>query len=173
MNTTTITGIFGNILPVNSSGAVDILFSPRGEVITQGLTADKIILWVRDVTQDGGINLNNPLPAGDHSLIVVYTHTGLIAAHQVYTGANTFATSGVVPGASTTVTLNTVSDIAVNDYLILDPDNAAVRETEQVISVNAPMNQITLGQVVSTHNAGFRVISDPYSYVRNAKSSGM
>jgi prepilin-type N-terminal cleavage/methylation domain-containing protein len=55
----------------------DIMFAPSGPVIgTLGATTGKIILWVRDSTQD-------PANPGHQALITVYTRTGLIAAHPV------------------------------------------------------------------------------------------
>jgi hypothetical protein len=54
----------------------DILFSPAGAVVGQGAGNNKIILWVRDVSQQSNID-NNPV------LISIYTRSGLIAAHPV------------------------------------------------------------------------------------------
>jgi prepilin-type N-terminal cleavage/methylation domain-containing protein len=55
----------------------DIMFAPSGSVVgTLGGTTGKIILWMRDSTQD-------PINPGHQALITVYTRTGLIAAHQV------------------------------------------------------------------------------------------
>jgi len=54
----------------------DILFSPSGAVVGSAAGSDKIILWVRDVTQPN-VTDNNPL------LVCIYTRSGLIAAHPV------------------------------------------------------------------------------------------
>jgi prepilin-type N-terminal cleavage/methylation domain-containing protein len=55
----------------------DILFSPSGTVQNLlGSSNGKIILWVRDVSQD-------PDQPGEQSLITVYTRSGVIAAHPV------------------------------------------------------------------------------------------
>ncbi|HJT75958.1 MAG TPA: type II secretion system protein [Gemmataceae bacterium] len=91
-----------------AGGGMNILFSPGGGVLTDpslsaGTSPEKIILWVRDVPQNadatafpdprGGNPLGAPpvavgTPPADpksvpteQSLIVVYSRTGLIAAH--------------------------------------------------------------------------------------------
>jgi prepilin-type N-terminal cleavage/methylation domain-containing protein len=56
----------------NGVTVYDIMFSPSGPVMRQGLINGRIILWVRDVSMDGLM--------GDQTLITVYTRTGLIAA---------------------------------------------------------------------------------------------
>jgi prepilin-type N-terminal cleavage/methylation domain-containing protein len=58
----------------NPDGSIDIVFNPSGSMI--GGSNDKVILWVRDVTQD----INNP---GDQVLITIYIRTGLVAAFEV------------------------------------------------------------------------------------------
>jgi hypothetical protein len=54
----------------------DIMFSPSGAIVGSGAANDKIILWVRDVTQPN-VTDNSPI------LVCVYTRSGLIAAHPV------------------------------------------------------------------------------------------
>lgn len=54
---------------------LEVLFAPAGGVVGRGTGSDKIILWVRDRTVDH--------PNGSPTLIVIYTRTGLIAAHPV------------------------------------------------------------------------------------------
>jgi prepilin-type N-terminal cleavage/methylation domain-containing protein len=49
----------------------DIVFSPQGALMRQGLGYGRIIMWVRDVSLDG--------LQGDQTLITVYSRTGLIA----------------------------------------------------------------------------------------------
>ncbi len=93
---------------VAAGGTLDILFSPTGGVvanpsISNGASPEKFILWVRDVPQNAdatafpdprGGNPSGipPVPIGtpptdpkavptEQSLIVVYSRTGLIAAH--------------------------------------------------------------------------------------------
>jgi hypothetical protein len=92
-STTTKSVIQGDQLP---SGLVnfDILFTPSGAVTragAQGAQGAKIILWLRDVTQDAAT-------PGEQFLVVVYTRTGLIAVHPVDTTNPTnpydFATDG-------------------------------------------------------------------------------
>jgi hypothetical protein len=61
---------------------LDILFDQTGQVIgTTGRAANRISLWVRDVS------LGDPgpdkLPPGDNVLITIYTRSGLIASHPV------------------------------------------------------------------------------------------
>jgi hypothetical protein len=54
----------------------DIVFSPAGEVLRVGGTTGKVILWVRDATQDAS-------KPGDQILVTVYSRTGLISTHPV------------------------------------------------------------------------------------------
>jgi len=54
----------------------DILFSPSGALVGSAAGNDKVILWVRDVTQPN-VTDNNPV------LVCIYTRSGLIAAHPV------------------------------------------------------------------------------------------
>jgi hypothetical protein len=61
-------------LPANSP-PIDILFAPSGAVLLSGAN-DKIVLWVRDVTQDA----NTP---GDQWLVTVSARNGSVAAYQV------------------------------------------------------------------------------------------
>jgi prepilin-type N-terminal cleavage/methylation domain-containing protein len=64
--------------PVNgNNNAIDILFGPTGAVLTN-TGSDRIILWVRDVTQNTAFD-------GNPTLIVVYLRSGLIAAYPVNT----------------------------------------------------------------------------------------
>jgi prepilin-type N-terminal cleavage/methylation domain-containing protein len=65
---------YGNPLQANVLGSIDILFSPAGSVL--GQPSDKVILWVRDVTQDAAA-------PGDQTLITVFVRTGFIAAFPV------------------------------------------------------------------------------------------
>jgi len=58
------------------AGTLDIIFSPAGGVISQGITQDRIIFWVRDVS------LDNPQD-GEPVLICIDVRTGFISAHPV------------------------------------------------------------------------------------------
>jgi prepilin-type N-terminal cleavage/methylation domain-containing protein len=79
---------FGNPLPPLTNGAVEIMFSPKGEVL--GNTgASRIILWVHDTTLSDAFQ-------GSPSLIVVYPRSGQIAAYEVNTN-NTFTTGNGLP----------------------------------------------------------------------------
>ncbi len=82
------TGLFNPILgrsriTPEANGYLNILFAPSGEVLGKGASTGKIILWVRDISQD---NLE-----GDQTLIAVYTRTGMIAA-QPADPSNNYAT---------------------------------------------------------------------------------
>jgi prepilin-type N-terminal cleavage/methylation domain-containing protein len=71
---------YGYSLPLNmdSNGQplfLDILFSPRGEVLGNPGT-DKIILWLRDMSQPSEFS-------GSPTLIVVFTRSGRIGAYPV------------------------------------------------------------------------------------------
>lgn len=67
--------IYGNPIPRNSDGSVDILFSPRGEVLNNP-GSDKIILWLRDMNQPSEFG-------GSPILIVVFVRSGRIGAYPV------------------------------------------------------------------------------------------
>jgi prepilin-type N-terminal cleavage/methylation domain-containing protein len=70
---------YGSLLPPGPGNAVDILFSPFGEVL--GNTgSDRLILWVRDVTLSDG---QNPELNGSPTLIVIAPRSGSIAAYPV------------------------------------------------------------------------------------------
>jgi prepilin-type N-terminal cleavage/methylation domain-containing protein len=80
-----------NLPPLNPW--FDILFSPSGAVVGPGAAYDKIILWVRDMTQAQATD-NEP------RLVCIYTRTGTIATHAVDPGGSsggsyyTFTTDG-------------------------------------------------------------------------------
>jgi type II secretory pathway pseudopilin PulG len=81
-------GQYGNPVPPGPNGAVDILFSPKGEVLSN-TGNPRIILWVHDTT------LGSPA-LGSPTLIVVYPRSGQIAAYDVntdpnYAGGNPYA----------------------------------------------------------------------------------
>jgi prepilin-type N-terminal cleavage/methylation domain-containing protein len=64
----------------------DIMFLPSGGVRNTGFAGNKIILWVRDINQPASAS------APGHTLIVIYTSTGLIAAHPVdFTSADRYS----------------------------------------------------------------------------------
>jgi prepilin-type N-terminal cleavage/methylation domain-containing protein len=67
----------------------DVVFAPSGSVTRAGGQSGKIILWMRDVTQD------TPNP-GTMFFVVIYTRTGTIAVHPVAGSGNpySFATDG-------------------------------------------------------------------------------
>jgi prepilin-type N-terminal cleavage/methylation domain-containing protein len=62
--------------PVDASGNISILFAPSGAVIGSGAANDKIIFWVRDISQPSPLD-NFPV------LVCVYTRSGTIAAQPV------------------------------------------------------------------------------------------
>jgi prepilin-type N-terminal cleavage/methylation domain-containing protein len=66
---------YNNPLPRNADNSLDILFSPRGEVLGNPGT-DKIILWLRDMSQPSEFS-------GSPTLIVVFTRSGRIGAYPV------------------------------------------------------------------------------------------
>jgi hypothetical protein len=81
---TTTNSTYGNILPmVPGSGVVDLTFNPSGQAsIAGGRTMGTVIFWVRG-TQPGDT---------EQTLVVVYTTTGMIAAHPVGTsGADPYS----------------------------------------------------------------------------------
>jgi hypothetical protein len=64
------------------------------------------------------------------------------------------------------------TDITPGSYLILDP-GTTVGETVLVTAVSG--NVLTLAQVQNLHTAAGQpvVVSDPYSFTRDGRSSGM
>jgi type II secretory pathway pseudopilin PulG len=68
---------YGNPLPIDPvTGTIDILFGPSGAVVGRAQGSDRIILWVRDVTQGSVFD-------GQPTLVTVYGRTGFIAAQPV------------------------------------------------------------------------------------------
>jgi prepilin-type N-terminal cleavage/methylation domain-containing protein len=80
--------------PATSGGGLDIIFSPNGNVIGQWTDIDKVILFVRDYTDQ------DVKTGGSPALVGVQTRTGFIAAHPVdpidaYSRFNTPRDSGL------------------------------------------------------------------------------
>jgi len=80
--------------PPATGGGFDIIFSPNGNVIGQWTDIDKIILFVRDYTDQ------DVKTGGSPALVGVQTRTGFIAAHPVdpidaYSRFNTPRDSGL------------------------------------------------------------------------------
>lgn len=66
--------------PTSPDPYYDIVFTPSGQVVGNiGANNGKIILWVRDSSQD-------PDQPGDQTLVTVFTRSGLIAAFPVDLG---------------------------------------------------------------------------------------
>ena len=63
-----------------ATGNFDILFAPWGTVLGSAGQSGKVVLWVRDSTQD-------PATTIEQSLITVFTRSGLIASYEVDTGS--------------------------------------------------------------------------------------
>jgi hypothetical protein len=79
---------FNSPLAANADGSVDVLFSPKGEVLGN-IGAPQIIFWVHDTTQTDAFQ-------GAPSLIAVFPRSGKIAAYEVnpdstFTGSNGLA----------------------------------------------------------------------------------
>src|SRR5207302_5844607 len=60
---------------------LDILFAASGAILGPAGRTGKIILWVRDETQD-------PATPGEQTLITVFTRNGLIASYTVDVGTS-------------------------------------------------------------------------------------
>lgn len=70
--------------PNTGGPALDLLFSPSGAMLSRGspsVGVGKVVLWVRDYTQD--LDPATSIPQGENALITIYTRTGLTAAHAV------------------------------------------------------------------------------------------
>jgi prepilin-type N-terminal cleavage/methylation domain-containing protein len=62
---------------INNQTFYEVLFSPAGGVVGKGTSSnDKIILWVRDATQDSPTD-------GEPALVTIHIRTGMIAIHPV------------------------------------------------------------------------------------------
>lgn len=77
-----------------TGGGLDIIFSPNGNVVGQWTSIDKVILFVRDYTDQ------DVKTGGSPALVGVQTRTGFIAAHPVdpidaYSRFNTPRDSGL------------------------------------------------------------------------------
>jgi prepilin-type N-terminal cleavage/methylation domain-containing protein len=161
---TSTNSVYNSPLPVNpATGNIDIVFGPSGDIIGQGATSNKVVLWVRDVTQE-------TLTPGEQTLITAYVRTGLIAAHPVDTSISTALASNVSPGTHVQVALVSTANIAPGAYLVLEP-GTSTQETELVTAVSG--NSVTLAQVLNAHAANGQVVSDPYSFTRDGRSSGL
>jgi prepilin-type N-terminal cleavage/methylation domain-containing protein len=161
---------FGDPLPADPyTGNIDIVFSPGGPVIGRGTSTGKITLWVKDTTQ--------PATADNQKLIVVYTRTGFIGAHPVNLAANTTLAAAAAPG-STTITVTNPAGIDPGSYLVIvDPVSPPTQELVQVSTSWTPgsTNVLLNGTVMNPagHPAGATVVSDPYTYTRDGRSSGL
>jgi hypothetical protein len=73
------------------------------------------------------------------------------------------------------ITVANAGGISVGDYLIIDANSngppQTFQETQQVINIAG--NTLTFGQMMFSHTPPYRVVSDPYSYVRSAQGSGI
>lgn len=69
-----------NTVPTGSN-TIDILFSPLGGVVGWTAAADKIQLWVRDISEDQ-VSSNGPFN-GEQTVITIYVRTGFISAQRV------------------------------------------------------------------------------------------
>jgi prepilin-type N-terminal cleavage/methylation domain-containing protein len=85
-------GCPGSILTPNGV-YFDILFAPAGSVLGPGATTGKIILWLRDTTQ-------NWQTTTQQTLIVINTRTGLIAYYPVDTGSGNWYSNTQNPAAA-------------------------------------------------------------------------
>jgi prepilin-type N-terminal cleavage/methylation domain-containing protein len=169
---TSTNSTYGNSLPVNSTlNSIDILFLPSGGVMpTSGAVSDKIQLWVRDVVEDDNVKSSGTL-SGEQTIVTIYIRTGFIAAHPVDATVQTQGTP-VNPGANVQMMVVDATDITPGSYLILDP-GTTVGETVLVTAVSG--NVLMLAQVQNLHTAAGQpvVVSDPYSFTRDGRSSGM
>jgi prepilin-type N-terminal cleavage/methylation domain-containing protein len=68
--------------PNNTVDTIDLLFAPSGALLGNYGT-DKLIFWVRDITDESSIYFGNP------SLVVVYPRSGLVASFDLDLRAKT------------------------------------------------------------------------------------
>ena len=73
--------VYGAALPPAVNGNIDILFSPTGAVISPGMAAQDIKLWLIDTTQPGTGSPNTF--NGDQFIVTIAARTGLISIHPV------------------------------------------------------------------------------------------
>jgi prepilin-type N-terminal cleavage/methylation domain-containing protein len=161
----TMNKTYGNSawLQTSGTGNIDILFSPGGGLIGIGPLSDKVALWVRDVTQD-------PTTPGDQTIVVVYVRTGFVAAHPVDTSVNA-SLQGIVNPGSTVIQVANPAGISTGSYLVLDPGPNS--ETVVVVPPGPAGNSVPISPTAAGHAAGVRVVSDPYGFARDGRTSGM
>ena len=65
--------------PNSGTGYVDILFSPSGQVISRGVSVDKIHLWVRAPNEVTPVGVGAEF-LGDPTLVSIFVRTGFVGA---------------------------------------------------------------------------------------------
>lgn len=78
-----------SLTPDPITGRVDVLFSPAQGVVGATSRAGKIILWVRDSTED-------PATTKNQLLLVIFTRTGLVTSYPVDTSGRIDPLTGTV-----------------------------------------------------------------------------
>jgi hypothetical protein len=154
--------------PLNSTlagGPLDILFTPSGSISLMGAAAasSNVVLWVRDVTQDGLVD--------DQALITVYARSGSIAAYPVDTSTSTALSANAAAGTATISVANS-GIILSGMYLLVDAGAAA----QEIVTVQgAPAgNVVTIAAPLSyAHGANAPVMVNPYSFTQQALLGGM
>jgi prepilin-type N-terminal cleavage/methylation domain-containing protein len=66
---------YATTLPLNADGTLDILFSPKGEVLGN-IVSPYLVLWVHDTSQADSFS-------ADPSLIAIFTRSGRVGAYPV------------------------------------------------------------------------------------------
>jgi prepilin-type N-terminal cleavage/methylation domain-containing protein len=153
---------------------IDILFNPSGTVsLTGGTASGNVVLWVRDVTQDGFVD--------DQALITVYARSGTIAAYPVDTSTTTTlaanALKSLALGVPSPLTLQSAVGVQSGTYLLIDAGAA----TQEVVFVSDTPNgnQVnvfaagTNHGLFNHHNARGSVLVNPYSFALQAATGGM
>jgi hypothetical protein len=67
-----------------SNVILEVVFGPGGGLVGPGVGSGKVLLWVRDVSEDSA-------DSGQGVLVVIQARTGFIASHPVAPGANPYA----------------------------------------------------------------------------------
>jgi hypothetical protein len=158
---------------------LDILFSSAGAVLGQVSATNKIILWARDVTQDG--------LQGDQTLITIFPRTGFIGANQVdMTNQSICTTSLTVPPRGPSlfynpsppppstlppITVSSTYGMAAGTYVVLDPTGPNPELSQ--IALPPAGGLVQLSRVNYSHTAPFTIIVDPFSFTRDPRASGL
>ena len=149
-------------VPIVRTDNLDIIFNPDGSVIGPASPSGKIVLWVRDVTEDGLVD--------DQTLITIYVRSGLIAAHPADTSVSTKLIAQALANTNQIKVVG-AANMLPGEPLLIDAGSTL---EEIAIVKQASGNQVVLqSNLQNSHAAGAVVYVNPYSFTQDGRSSGM